>query len=127
MKIDPTALRTIDGRVGVMLKMITCAERSDKPAGCTERPHELKWPAEVLGAKLVIAQEGPTATHVNRDEPILPSESKIERYKVKTALVSPAPRSTPAEVSSRVLKTQPDAISHSQGSRAARAISACVK
>src|SRR5262245_11029915 len=72
-----------------MLKMIACAEWPGEPAGYTERPHELKWPTEVLRAELIIAQEGPTATHINRDEPVLPSKSKVERHKSEDRVVLP--------------------------------------
>src|SRR5262245_47012846 len=81
MEIDPAAIRSVDRRVGVMLKMIAGAEWPEEAAGCAKGPHKLKRTAEILRAELVITQEGSADAHINSDQSIFPPEAHVKRHK----------------------------------------------
>ena len=81
---------TVERCIGIMLKVIADAERSKQPDIQSEAPDKLEWPAEILCAKLMVAQEGAAAPYIDRDAFVFPTKRHSRDYRAdKVRLAGP--------------------------------------
>jgi nicotinamidase-related amidase len=85
MQIGAAAVWAVDGRVGIMLKMIPGTERSGKAACDTEGPYELKRTPEILRAECMTGEQPASSTHIDRHKAVLPAEGNVQRHESEYA------------------------------------------
>ena len=80
MQIGAATIRAVDGRVGIVLKMIPGAERTGKAACNTESPYELKRTSEILRSECVAGEQPAAGAHIDHHEPVLSAEGNVHWY-----------------------------------------------
>ena len=76
VKIHAARVAAVDRAVGIMLKSVAEADPPEWHYAQPGRPHELKWPAQIMPPEVIGADESTPQTGVNRESAVSRSNGK---------------------------------------------------